>query len=82
MVIAGLFRMNLQLKHTVAVERIELIARLVTEHAVNLRARDREVAISLIDDISACFRAGNDVSEWGKTPKMTVACPCCIKMHE
>lgn len=74
--------MDLQLKHTVAVERIEMIARLVTDPTVNLRDRDREVAISLIDDISACFRAGHDVSEWGKTRKVAVACPYCIKTHE
>ncbi|WP_115160078.1 hypothetical protein [Serratia fonticola] len=74
--------MNLQLKHAVAVERIELIARLVTEHAINLRARDREVAISLIDEILACVRADNEGSDWGKNRKIALACPCCIKMHE
>jgi len=81
MIVVGLFRMDLQLKHTVAVERIELIVRLVTEPTVNLGARDREVAISLIDEILACVRGDNEGSDWGKRRKMALECPCCIKTH-
>ncbi|MFT2789514.1 hypothetical protein ACMV5I_05500 [Serratia sp. T13T92] len=66
MMALGLFRMNLQLKHAVAVERIEMIARLVADPTVHLRPRDREVAISLIDEILACVRADNEGSDWSK----------------
>lgn len=74
--------MDLRLKQTVAVERIELIARLVANQMGHIRARDKEVAIALIDDLSECFRGQGEGDNSAKMRKIMPACSCCMKTHE
>lgn len=71
--------MDLQLNQSIAFERIELIARLVATQVDNVRARDREVAISLIDELSAAFRVSLEGDSFEKKRSVTTTCICCVK---